>query len=55
MAEDPTRMVESGSALPAWRPLETLHREVDRLFESFDRDFWREAQESERNIAVRTD
>ena len=49
MAEDPTRMpvktedktVESGSALPAWRPLETLRREVDRLFESFDRDFWR--------------
>jgi len=49
MAEDPTRMpvktedktVESGSALPAWRPLETLRREVDRLFESFDPDFWR--------------
>jgi len=40
MAEDPTRMpvktedktVESGSALPAWRPLETLRREVDRPF-----------------------
>jgi len=23
------------------RPLETLRREVDRLFEDFDRDFWR--------------
>jgi HSP20 family protein len=49
MAEDPTKMpvktdektAESTSALQAWRPLETLRREVDRLFESFDRDFWR--------------
>jgi HSP20 family protein len=25
----------------AWRPFESLRREVDRLFEDFDRDFWR--------------
>jgi HSP20 family protein len=25
----------------AWHPFETLHREVDRLFEDFGRDFWR--------------
>ena len=30
------------AALPAaWRPLESLRREVDRLFEDFDRGFWR--------------
>jgi HSP20 family protein len=28
-------------ALGAWRPFETLRREVDHLFEDFDRDFWR--------------
>ncbi len=27
--------------LPAWRPVESLRREIDRLFEDFDRDFWR--------------
>ncbi len=32
---------ERATALqPSW-PLESLHREVDRLFEEFDRDFWR--------------
>jgi len=30
-----------GRGLPAWRPIENLRREVDRLFEDFDRDFWR--------------
>lgn len=25
----------------AWRPFESLRREVDRLFEDFDRDLWR--------------
>jgi len=25
----------------AWQPLETLRREVDRLFQDFDRDSWR--------------
>jgi HSP20 family protein len=29
------------SALPSRRPLETLRREVDRLFEDFDAGFWR--------------
>ncbi len=31
---------QRASALQAWRPLESLHREVDRLFEDFDRGFW---------------
>lgn len=48
-------MAEAGTKLPAktetkegpapslktWRPFESLRREVDRLFEDFDRDFWR--------------
>ncbi len=30
------------TAVPAvWRPFESLRREVDRLFEDFDRGFWR--------------
>ncbi len=32
---------ERSSALQTWRPYESLRREVDRLFEDFDRDFWR--------------
>ena len=32
---------EPASALQAWRPFESLFREVDRLFEGFDRDFLR--------------
>ena len=32
---------ESASALQIRRPLESLRREVDRLFENFDHDFWR--------------
>jgi HSP20 family protein len=32
---------ERASTSQAWRPLETLRHEVDRLFEDFDRDFWR--------------
>jgi HSP20 family protein len=51
MVEEPTKMpvkteekaAEPTSALQARRPLETLRREVDRLFENFDRDFWRVA------------
>jgi HSP20 family protein len=31
---------ERASALQAWRPFESLRREVDRLFEDFDRGFW---------------
>jgi HSP20 family protein len=28
------------TALQAWRPLEDLRREIDRLFYDFDRNFW---------------
>ncbi len=28
-------------AFPTLRPFESLRREIDRLFEDFDRDFWR--------------
>jgi HSP20 family protein len=35
------RAPERGTALEAWRPFESLRREIDRLFEDFDRDFWR--------------
>ncbi len=31
---------EQASAIQPWRPFETLRREVDRLFEDFDRGFW---------------
>lgn len=32
----------SGRGTPVpWRPLESLRREMDRLFEDFDRGFWR--------------
>jgi HSP20 family protein len=34
------RTEEKATALQAWRPFETLRREVDRLFEDFDRGFW---------------
>ena len=29
------------AALPEWRPFESLRREMDRLFDSFDSGFWR--------------
>ncbi len=32
---------ERASALQARRPFHSLRRDVDRLFEDFDRDFWR--------------
>lgn len=32
---------ESANALQVLRPFESLRREVDRLFEDFDRDLWR--------------
>ncbi len=32
---------DRGPALQAWRPLANLRGEVDRLFEDFDREFWR--------------
>lgn len=31
---------ERSSAPQAWRPFESLRREVDRLFEDFDRNLW---------------
>ncbi len=31
----------SRSGIDLWRPMNSLRREVDRLFEDFDRDFWR--------------
>ena len=32
---------EHVSVPQAWRPFESLRREVDRLFEDFDRSSWR--------------
>jgi HSP20 family protein len=32
---------EKAGALQIWHPFETLHREIDRLFEDFGRDLWR--------------
>jgi HSP20 family protein len=48
MAEAPTKVPvktegkspERSSALQAWHPLETLRREIDRLFGDFDRGSW---------------
>jgi HSP20 family protein len=34
------KTAERATALQAWRPFESLHREVDRLFEDFGRGFW---------------
>jgi HSP20 family protein len=34
------KTAERATALPAWRPFESLRREVDRLFEDFGRGFW---------------
>jgi HSP20 family protein len=50
MAEAATKLpVKTGSnkiedrpsALQAWHPFESLHREIDRLFDDVGRDFWR--------------
>ncbi len=35
------KATERSSAVPAWRPFESLRREVDRLFEDFDQGLWR--------------
>lgn len=32
---------EERAAEPGWHPVESLRRAVDRLFDEFDRDFWR--------------
>ena len=34
------KSVVRGGGLHAWHPFGSLRREVDRLFEDFDRDFW---------------
>jgi HSP20 family protein len=35
------KVEEKNTAVQAWRPFESLRREVDRLFENFDQDLWR--------------
>lgn len=35
------KAAEGSTAMQTWHPFESLRREVDRLFEDFDRDFWR--------------
>jgi len=37
-----TKPAEAGAA-SMWHPLESLHREIDRLFDGFGRDLWRPA------------
>ncbi len=37
----PVHTEKKSSGLQAWRPIESLRHEIDRLFEDFDRDFWR--------------
>lgn len=44
------RAAERTSALDVWRPFENLRHEVDRLFEDFDRDFWRTPFRSARSL-----
>lgn len=39
--EQDNKAVANAGAVQAWRPLESLRREVDRLFENFHRDLWR--------------
>jgi HSP20 family protein len=35
------KVSERAAPLDVWRPFESLRREIDRLFEDFDRGFWR--------------
>ena len=35
-----TEKAAEPTALAAWRPFESLHREIDRLFEDFGRSLW---------------
>jgi len=39
----PVRTGGMGGALMPWMPFESLRREMDRLFDSFDGGFWRQA------------
>jgi HSP20 family protein len=40
MKTDQQKGIEAGAA-KGWHPFESLHREIDRLFEDFGRDLWR--------------
>jgi HSP20 family protein len=47
MAETVTKLpvkrekaTDTASAMQAWQPLESLHQEIDRLFDDFGRGFW---------------
>jgi HSP20 family protein len=40
-AKTEEKPAERAAVPAAWRPFESLRREVDRLFEDFDRGFWR--------------
>jgi HSP20 family protein len=41
MAETATKLpVKTEKATAPWRPFGSLRREIDRLFEDFDREFW---------------
>jgi HSP20 family protein len=43
----PVKTEKSPAAMPqAWRPFESLRREVDRLFDEFDGGFWRSPSRS---------
>ncbi len=45
------KAAERATATQPWWPLDSLHREVDRLFNAFDRDFWRSPFRSAFEIA----
>lgn len=35
------KKTESATTVQAWQPIETLRKEIDRLFDNFGHDFWR--------------
>lgn len=37
----PVHTEKKSSGLQTWHPIESMRREVDRIFEDFDRNFWR--------------
>ena len=41
LVKDAEQASGRASALKSWHPIESLRREIDRLFEDFDGDFWR--------------
>jgi HSP20 family protein len=40
-AKTEEKPIERPTALHAWRPFESLRRQIDRIFEDFDQDPWR--------------